>query len=289
MTGFGRSESQAGRVRVVVDVRSVNHRFLDVKMRLPQEAGAMEADLKKVLARSLSRGHVDLTLKLIRENGRPRIQVNKDLIKDCMKAVGAVQRELKIPGTVDAAMLLQVPGALKVESERSAELNRAERTAVQRSVAEAIAALCQVREREGAALQRDLERRLRTIRRRTKAIAKHSAGLSERLARKLHDRIRKLTQGVDLDPGRLAQEVAYLADRADITEELVRLQAHLDSMEGLLNGKKPRGKELDFLTQELHRETNTIHSKAGDLVIGREVLAIKSEIEKIREQVQNVE
>jgi uncharacterized protein (TIGR00255 family) len=231
-----------------------------------------------------------MSLKLIRENGKPRVQVDRDLMERCAREVESVQRELKLPGTMDVASLLRVPGVLKVDSDRSSELSRKEKAAIQEAVSKALESLCRVREREGAALQKDLERRLQAIRRHSKAVERRSAGSAERLARRLKARVRQLADGVNVDAARLAQEVAYLAERSDITEELVRMQAHLESMEGLLVSRaSSKGKELDFLTQELHRETNTIHSKAGDLAIGREALAIKSEVEKIREQIQNVE
>jgi len=290
MTGFGRGESRVGDVHVVCDLRSVNHRFLDLKVRLPQEASGMESELRKILTRQLSRGRVDMSLKLIRENGKPRVHLDRDLIGRCLDAVGSLQRELDVPGTLDMAALLRVPGVLRIDNDRATELSRKEKAAVQEAVANALVSLCRVREREGSALKRDLVRRLRAIRRHMAAVERRSGGLAERLSRRLKAKVRRLVDGMDVDPGRLAQEVAYLAERSDITEELVRLRAHLDSMEELLgDSKAPRGKELDFLTQELHRETNTIHSKADDLAIGRAALAIKSEVEKIREQVQNVE
>jgi len=290
MTGFGRGESRVGDVHVVCDLRSVNHRFLDLKIRLPQEASGMESDLRKILTRQLSRGRVDMTLKLIRENGKPQVHLDRDLLGRCLEAVGSVQRELDVPGAVDMAALLRVPGVLRIDNERSTEMGRKEKAAVQEAVASALASLCRVREREGTALKRDLLRRLRAIRRQTTVVERRRGGVTERLLRKLRARVRQLADGVNVDAGRLAQEVAYLAERSDITEELVRLQAHLDSMEELLQDcAASRGKEMDFLTQELHRETNTIHSKADDLAIGRAALAIKSEVEKIREQVQNVE
>jgi uncharacterized protein (TIGR00255 family) len=289
MTGFGRGECKVGSTHLVVDLRSVNHRFLDLKLRLPQEASGMEPALRKLVGQRLSRGRIDLTLKVQRENGRPQVRVDRDLLQRFLQVVGSVQKEMKLPGTVDLGTLLQIPGVLRVGTERG-ELEPKERQGAQAAVRDALDALCRMREREGAALQRDVTRRLRAIRRHTLAIQRRSAGLGERLSRKLRARVRRLAQGVDVDPVRLAQEVAYLADRSDVTEELVRLLAHLDSMEQLLSGKGgPAGKELDFLTQELHRETNTIHSKAGDLAIGRHALAMKSEVEKIREQIQNVE
>ncbi len=290
MTGFGRGESQVGDVHVVCDLRSVNHRFLDLKIRLPQEASDLESDLRKMLTRQLSRGRVDLSLKLIRENSKPRVHLDHDLIGRCLDAVGSAQRELSIPGVVDMAALLRIPGVLRIDSDRGVELGRKEKTAVQEAVANALRSLCRVREREGEALKRDLLRRLRSIGRHMATVERRRGGVAQRLSRRLKARVRKLADGVNVDPGRLAQEVAFLAERSDITEELVRLRAHLDSMEQLLqDSAASRGKELDFLTQELHRETNTIHSKADDLTIGRAALAIKSEVEKIREQVQNVE
>jgi len=186
-------------------------------------------------------------------------------------------------------MMLQLPGAVKVDSSRAA-LTRRETGAVSAAVDEALKGLDRMRRQEGAALGRDLKKHLSAIRSSAGKIRRRAGGLSARKADRLRRRVRELADGVDVDPSRLAQEVALLADRADIEEELVRLETHLDAMAKLVaRPQGPRGKELDFLTQELHRETNTIHAKAGDLAITQNALAIKAEIEKIREQVQNIE
>ena len=289
MTGFGRGERQSGGIHVVADLRSVNHRYLDLKMRLPAEGVPLESDLRRVVGRYVGRGRLDLSLRITRENGRPAVAVDEELLRGYLKAAGSVQRRLGVPGTVDLSALLQVPGGVRIEGRRK-DLSRAESTLVLGAAEDALQALRGMREREGAALKRDLVRRLKTIRRHLNTIRRRADGMSRRVAERLRARIRKLAAGVELDPGRLAQEVAYQADRADVTEEMVRLDAHLDAVERLLESPKgPVGRELDFLAQELQRETNTIHSKADDLAIGQATLAIKSEIEKIREQVQNVE
>ena len=289
MTGFGRAERSAGNTLVVAELRSVNHRFLDLKLKLPGEAVLLEPDLRRLAHRRLGRGRVDLSISLQRENGRSEIQVNQELLRRYLAVARSIQKDTGVAGELNLQTLLQLPGAVRVESSR-AQLTRAESTAVRGAVEEALGALCEMREREGEVLAKDMRKRLSAIRKRAAAIRKRAQGAEQRVTSRLRERIRRLAEGVPVDPARLAQEVAYLADRSDVAEELVRLEAHLDAMLTLTEGQDgPVGKELDFLTQELHRETNTIHSKAGDLPISRAAIEIKSEVEKIREQVQNIE
>ncbi|MGD8374553.1 MAG: YicC/YloC family endoribonuclease [Acidobacteriota bacterium] len=290
MTGFGRGERRTRALQVTADARSVNHRFLDVRIKLPAEAGDLETELRRRVGRYIRRGRVEVAVTLQRDAGQARVQVDGDLVRGYLAAARAIQRETGVPGDVQLSMMLQLPGAVKVDSSRAVLTGR-ESGAIARAVDDALKALDGMRRREGEALGRDLTKRLRLIRTSAGKIRRRAAGLGDRKAERLRRRVRELAGGVDVDPGRLAQEVALLADRADIEEELVRLETHLDAMAALVarTKKAPTGKELDFLTQELHRETNTIHSKAGDLAITQGALAIKAEIEKIREQVQNIE
>ena len=289
MTGFGRGARRVGKMRIVAELRSVNHRFLDVKLKLPSEAAALEPDLRQLVARRVGRGRVDLTVNLQREVGCSKLQVNHALLRRYIEAAHSIRKETGVSGHVSLETLLQLPGAVRLDHP-SRGLSRAESIAIRRAVDDAIASLCRMREREGSALVRDLRRRLAAIRRRAATIRRRCDGAERRAAKRLRERIRKLAHGVDVDQARLAQEVAYLADRSDVAEELVRLEAHLDAMLQLADRRDgPAGKELDFLTQELHRETNTIHSKSGDLPVSRAAIEIKSEIERIREQVQNIE
>lgn len=288
MTGYGRGERQIGGTYVAVDARSVNHRYLDVKLKLPPEVLPLESRLKKIVSRRVGRGRLDLTVNVRRDNGSPDVRVNRALLRSYVKAARTVQKETGVPGEMSLTALLQLPGAVRLES-RSTSLSRAETTGVLRAAEDAVAALCGMRAKEGNALADDLEARLRAVRKRVRVIRSRARGLGARMTRRLRERVRKLTDGVGADPDRLAQEVAFLADRCDVSEEIVRLEAHLGAMEALLRKKDPAGKRLDFLTQELHREINTIHSKAGDLSISRVAIEIKSEVEKIREQVQNIE
>jgi len=289
MSGFGRGNAPLGGGRLVVEAKSVNHRFLDLKLKLPPEAMALEPELRRLVSGRLERGRVDLAVSLQRENGCPDVRVNHPLLKRYVKAAHAIRKETGVEGEITLQALLHLPGAIRVEF-RQGELSRAESSAIRDAVGDAITSLVGMREREGEALARDLRKRLGAIRRRASSIHKRAGGLEKRLTARLRERVRKLAEGVEVDPARLAQEIAYLADRADVAEELVRLDAHLDAMLELSDRKAgPAGKQLDFLTQELHRETNTIHSKSGDLAVSRAALEIKSEVEKIREQVQNIE
>ena len=289
MTGFGRGERRTDGTVVVADARSVNHRFLDLKLKLPGEAAALEADLRKAVARRVGRGRLDLSISVQREGTRTTVQVDMVLLQHYLDAAAHIRKATGVEGDVGLRDLLQVPGAIRLDGAR-VELGRAEAAAIMGAAQEAIDRLCQARGREGDALRRDLVRRVQAIRRRAATIAKRAAGATARATTRLRERVLRLAEGVDVDPARLAQEVAFLADRSDVSEELVRLDAHLEATLRLLAGDGgPAGKELDFLTQEIQRETNTIQSKAADLLINRAALAIKSEVEKIREQVQNIE
>ena len=289
MTGYGRGERQVGDLLVSAEVRSVNHRFLDLKLKLPPDVLALESELRRRVSKQVARGRIDLGVTLQRGNGAPHVHVNRPLVRGYVTAVRALRDEIGLSGDVDLRLLLQIPGVVRLEANRSG-ITRKEAVAVRAAIDAAIGALSEAREREGARLEKDLRQRLAIIKRRTVSIRKRARGLAPQRAERLRQRVARLAEGVSVEPARLAQEVAFLADRSDVEEELVRLDSHLEAMTKLLDGSgKPSGKELDFLTQELHRETNTIGSKAGDLSITQATLAIKSEVEKIREQVANVE
>jgi uncharacterized protein (TIGR00255 family) len=291
MTGFGRGAAAGENFKVSVELKTVNNRFLDVHLRVGAEMASLEAIIRKRVGEKLSRGRVDVTLNLDRAN-EMTYEVNRPLITGFIEAMRAVQREFDLKGEPDVNVLARLPGAL--QPVRDGGLTEEMTRGAERAVDEALEELNRMREREGAALAAEMTSRLDSIERQIPLVEAVAKELVEAYRMRLQKRISELLardglEIVELDQGRLAQEVAYLADRSDISEEIARLRSHVTQFRETLTSSGEAGKRLDFLTQELNREANTVLSKSTDLAIKEAALAIKAEVEKLREQVQNVE
>jgi uncharacterized protein (TIGR00255 family) len=289
MTGFGQASWQGDGRRLSVEVRSVNHRFLDVKLALPRECQAWEPELRDLVSGVAERGKVEVT---VFRSGIAAddftVEVNESMARAAVAGWRALQRKLQLPGTIDIAMLMGRGNELVRVVERRADAN-ADLPRVRTLVAAALKDFNRAREREGKALAKDMAGRLKNLRRIHAALSRRAAALVPELARRLSDRVGALLGKESVSPERLVQEAALLAERADVTEELVRLESHLTRLGELLRQSAPVGKPIDFLIQEIHREINTIGSKSADLEVTNLTLAAKAEIEKLREQTQNVE
>lgn len=287
MTGFGSAQARAGNVQIAVEVRSVNQRHLDVKVAAPREYGRWEQGLRRTVAAAIGRGRVEVFVTRSSAERGNEIVLQKDVARAYVNAWRELQRELGLAGEVDLA-LLQGRSELFQRAERISDPD-AELKTVCAVLDRALAAHARTRAREGAHLKRDMEARARALRGLVRAIRKRSRAIVPRLKERLEKRIGDLLGRDAIDPARLAQEAALLADRADVTEELVRLESHLDGLRDVLASEGPVGKRVDFVLQEINRELNTIGSKAADLEMTNHVLDGKAELEKLREQVQNVE
>jgi uncharacterized protein (TIGR00255 family) len=290
MTGFAQVKGQAGsQLGFSISLKSVNHRFLDLHFRLPSDSDGMEMKLRRVLKEKLSRGHIELALNLERGTANG-FALNRDLVGGYIAAFRAAAKEFGIVAEPDLNVILRIPGAMDASSlPTNGELE----SAVLAAVEEALARLNDMREEEGRGIDRELRERMAHIQKAGSEVAKHRNAVLHSYAEKLKGRVQELA-GSQFDPDRIAQEAALLVDRSDIQEELVRLQTHVQHFIGLLDQGGEVGKKLDFLLQELNREANTLLSKTSGLAgealeITEMGLAIKSEIEKAREQVQNVE
>ncbi len=290
MTGFGRGEANDGEVRYEVELRGVNHRFLEVRVRMPQEVAAFEGALRNRVAAAVKRGRIDVTVnRAISRQPKAVVTINREVISRYLEAATAIASEFQVPGALSLESLLALPGAVRVEV-RKEEETETERNVLLAALDQALVLYEAGRSAEGERLGRDLGARLAAVGSELEVIAREAAGLTSEFAAKLRKRLAALLNGAPVDEGRLAQEVAYLADRSDITEEVVRLGAHLRAArEHLAAPEAPAGKPLDFLIQEMHREANTVGSKAESLAISQAALRIKAEVEKLREQVQNIE
>lgn len=289
MTGFGRGEASGDGFSVAVDIKTVNNRFLDVNLRLPSELAGLEAELKKVLSDRLSRGRVDVNIQYDRTESLD-YEANIPLISGYLQVLGEIKDRFELPGEPDLNNVARLPNAMVPKSQ---EVTEAFVGGIKSAVSSALDELTAMRETEGAALAGVLEESLGVIQEKIPFIENRSESVLEEYAERLRKKIEKILSktdaDTDLDEGRLAQEVAYLADKSDISEELARLRSHIDQFRSIIGEGGAVGKRLDFLTQELNREANTIGSKTQIIEIKEAALTMKAEIEKIREQVQNVE
>jgi uncharacterized protein (TIGR00255 family) len=289
MTGFGRSAVQHDKFAISVELKTVNNRFLDISLRLPTELQALESVVKKIISNRLTRGRVEVNLQYDR-NDEVQFELNRPLIRGFLAAMKEMQDEFGLSGEPDLNVLARLPNVVTTKKEEPGEEFLA---AIETSFTTAIDALQIMREKEGDLLAGELKTILDAIEERIPIIEAHSSAVSDefqaRLTKRINEALAKTDSQIELDQSRLAQEVAYLTDRAEIAEEIARLRTHIEHFRKIMAEENDVGKRLDFLTQELNREANTIASKTNNMVIKENALAIKSEIEKIREQVQNVE
>lgn len=289
MTGFGQATWQSGGKRLSVEVRSVNQRFLDVKLSLPRECQAWEAELRELVSGVAERGKVDVTVYRAGTSGDDfTVEANDTLARAILAGWQGLQRQLKLPGAIDIGLLMGRSTDLVRVVERRADAS-ADLPQVTRLLAAALKDFNRSRDREGKLLQADMQARLKHLRALYAGLQKRTTALVPELARRLGERVAQVLGKGTVSEERLVQEAALLAERCDVTEELVRLDSHLDRLGELLRQKGSVGKAIDFLIQEIHREVNTIASKSADLEVTNLTLEAKGEIEKLREQVQNVE
>jgi len=290
MTGFGAGRAQVEGEELSVELRSVNHKFLEVKARVPREASALEAGLIKQIKERLSRGAVDLVVRRVAAGGTAQVpQVDLELAREYGRALLELAEALGVtasPGDLLRQVAAQ-PGVLRMEERRvdSGALERAANLAL----SEAIEALLQMRATEGNALRADLEARLLRVATWVDELGQLAPQAVQEHHQRLVQRVAELTKSTQVDPQRLAQEVALFAERTDVAEELTRLTSHLEQLRALLDAPEPAGRRMDFLVQEMHREVNTTGSKSQHPGISNLVVSMKAELERIREQVQNVE
>lgn len=289
MTGFGRGSATGENFSVAVDIKTVNNRFLDVHLRMGSELSSLESPIKRQISTRLARGRIDANITFER-TGEVAYELNRPLIAGYISALRSMQQEFEIAGEPDINVLARLPGAMQPVRDG---LDDAMIGGIELAVDGALNELEQMRAREGEALTAEMLSRLDEIARHVPVIEAAANGLVEAYRARLLKRIGELLsrdgQSIEVDQSRLAQEVAYLADRSDISEEIARLRSHLVQFRETVEGGGETGKRLDFLLQELNREANTVLSKSTDMAIKEAALAIKAEVEKLREQVQNVE
>jgi uncharacterized protein (TIGR00255 family) len=296
MTGYAQARAEQDGWAVRVSVKSVNHRFLDLKLRMPEGFDLYELRLRQIVRDRIHRGHVEVTVGVEPGKAAP-VQVNKDLVQAYLRAAETLRQETRAATDMDVVALLRLPGVITGVTTAIPETEEDQEKlgqALDIGLREALHKLDEMRRAEGKHLVEELRDRLARIASHVEQVRGLAAMLRPAFARRLDSKLKELLGGTSIDPARLAQEAALLAERSDISEELDRLRSHLQQFTKLLDGAGELGKKLDFLLQEMHREANTMLSKTPGveseaLAITGVALEIKSEIEKLREQVQNIE
>ncbi|GAW93949.1 YicC/YloC family endoribonuclease [Calderihabitans maritimus] len=288
MTGYGQGQASGEGKNLNVEIRTVNHRFLDLVIRMPRQYLPLEERIKEIIKEKIFRGRVDVYFQVEDKGEKKRkVKVDKELALAYYSSLKELAQILAIPYNISVFEISQYPDVLVVEEpeEDLEELWPVFRQAVE----QALEQLVEMRAQEGMKLREDLLERQKVITRMVREIEEREPVMIENYRDKLSLRIKELARDIEIDEDRLAQEVTFFSERSNITEEIVRLYSHLQQLEETLNSSGPVGRKLDFLVQEMNREINTIGSKAEDLIISRKVVQVKTELEKIREQVQNIE
>ena len=288
MTGFGRSKLEENSREYIVEIKSVNHKYSDISIKLPRNIMCFEEKIKKIISSNISRGKVDvfITFNNYSDEGKDVI-INKELAKNYINQLKELANENGLDDKIRVTEITKMPDVLqlKIEDDDSDVIWKE----LEKCVNQAVANFIDMRNVEGERIKQDLSARIDNVETLVNSIFSNTTGLIEEYVVKLRERIKEILQTDVVDEARLAQEIVIYADKCSVEEELTRLHSHIAQFRSLLQSKEPVGKKIDFLIQEMNRETNTIGSKANNLEITNLVVDIKTEIENIREQIQNIE
>lgn len=288
MTGFGRAKYEENSREYIIDIKSVNNRYSDISIKMPRSISFLEEKVKQKITNSISRGKVEvfITFNNYSEKGK-NIRINSELAKRYINEIKQLSEDTDINQQINIQEILKLPDVLNIQLDQESE--EAIWMELEKALSEAITNFIAMREKEGNKIKEDLENRILLIEKNVKEITQISTGLVQEYIVKLEKRINEILKNNVVDESRLAQEVVIYSDKCSIEEELTRLKSHIIQFRDLLNSNSANGKKIDFLIQEMNRETNTIGSKANNLQITNYVIEIKTELENIREQIQNVE
>lgn len=287
MTGFGSASAHTGGVQATVELSSVNRKQLDVVVRLPPQLAAMEARVQKIIQEQISRGRISGSVQLESANGGALIEIDQKRAEETVSKLRRAAKKLSLTDDLSASVLLQIPGLMKMQSTDQAPEEVFQ--TLEKALLAALKKLNTMRVREGKALEADFLKRLALLEVMLAAIQLRAPEMASNVRKKLFQGLEKAgLQNIAADE-RFIKEIALFAERSDISEEITRLASHIAQFKKMLRGSEPAGRPLDFLAQEFFREINTIGSKANDLKITEQVVAFKTELERIREQIQNVE
>jgi uncharacterized protein (TIGR00255 family) len=288
MTGFGRAEGETTLGKVVVESRSVNHRYCDINIKLPKRLSLFENRIKEIIRSQVSRGRIDVSFRLdtVGEEG-VQLSVDLELAQQYYRVLQELKEKLQLKDDITLNLLAWAKDIITAKEE-SGDIEPYWEEILP-ILKQSFKNMDDMKRLEGESLSKDLQQRLEHIAQQLQMIKQQFPTHLKAALSRLHERLRSLLEGMEIDPSRFQQEVAFLGERTDITEEIVRAESHLAQFCSLLEGNEPVGRKMDFLLQEIHREVNTVSAKANDAEISQRVVEVKSELEKIREQVQNIE
>ena len=287
MTGFGKSSLNLNERNYQIEIKSVNHRYLDIQVKLPRQLSYLEEMLKLEISKKIKRGKIDviITFENNSEKGK-NIKINTEIAKMYISELKNLAEEENLLSNIEVTDIAKFPDVLLIQNVEDDETIKEE---IQTVLFEAITKLLEMRKAEGMKIYEDLQKRIDKVAEEIKKISSISTRLIEEYVVKLEARVKELTKMQEIDKYRIAQEIVIYADKSSIEEEITRLNSHIMQFKNLLNLQEPVGKKLDFIIQEMNRETNTIGSKSCNLQITNGVIEIKTELENIREQIQNIE
>ena len=289
MTGFSRHENQNEDLTCKVEIRSTNNRFIDINVRLPKSLATLELPLKKMVKSRCARGSFDINIAVGKNSASEtdlEVAANLSLATEYLNAFKKIQDDLGLKGEIDINTILAQRDVVKPELKK---IEDSCEEIVMQTVEKTLNDLIKMREEEGSNLEKDIINQISSIKALGKSISTRQSITVQQFQEKLKEKIKTLTASIEIDPARIAQESALLADRCDVTEELVRLESHLEQFNKLIASHEPQGRKLEFLTQEINREVNTMGSKTIDLEVSKAVIEMKSCLEKTREQLANIE
>ena len=287
MTGYGKANVSQDKREYQVEIKSVNHRYLDISVKMPRTLSYLEEDVKKVIGTKVKRGKIDVFITFENHSSEGKeIKINTEIARIYIEELKKLAKQEGILANIEVTEISKFPDVLSIQNNEEEETIKLE---LLEAVSQATDKLVQMRTIEGSKMAEDLLVRIQAIQEKVKEISSLSTGLIEEYVVKLEGRIKELLKNQEIDEARLAQEVVIYADKCSVEEEVTRLKSHISQFEKLLKTEEPIGKKLDFIIQEMNRETNTIGSKANHLEITNDVIDVKTELENIREQIQNIE
>lgn len=287
MTGYGKQSMEQNLREYQVEMKSVNHRYLDISIKMPKALSYLEDVVKKIISSNIKRGKIDVFITFTNNSTEGKeIKINTEIAKMYINELKKLADEEGILSNIEVTEISKYPDVLTIQNNMEDELIKKE---LEEVVTKTVQSLIQMRIAEGKKIYEDISQRLDKIKEIVEKISSLSTGLIDEYVVKLEGRIKELLGNQEIDEARLAQEVVIYADKCSIQEEVTRLRSHISQMKDLLNNDEAVGKKLDFLIQEMNRETNTIGAKSNNLEITNEVINIKTELEDIREQIQNIE
>lgn len=287
MTGYGKANLEKNEKEYQVEIKSVNHRYLDISVKMPRILSYLEEAIKKEIATYVKRGKIDVFITFQNNSTEGKeIKINTEIAKIYINELKRLAKQEEILANIEVTEISKFPDVLSIQNNQEDETIKDE---LIETVRKATKNLVQMRQVEGQKIAEDLRERIQTIQEKVKEISSLSTGLIEEYVVKLEGRIKEILKNQEVDPARLAQEVVIYADKCSVEEEVTRLKSHISQFQKLLDSEEAIGKKLDFIIQEMNRETNTIGSKANNLEITNNVIDVKTELENVREQIQNIE